>query len=59
VYANKGLAAIWGASVANKGLSSTIDIALHPGVAQCNLAAGRGTDVRMDVYAEYSRQVSF
>jgi hypothetical protein len=39
--ANAGLTAICGLCIANKGLSPKLDIALHPRMAQCNLAAGR------------------
>jgi hypothetical protein len=55
--ANKGLTAICGACIANKGLSSKFGIALHPGMAQCNLAADREIDVRRKVTYDFSRQV--
>jgi hypothetical protein len=47
--ANKGLTAIWLISVANKGLSGKNGIALHPGAAQCSLAAVRELAVREEV----------
>ena len=50
--ATKGLRAICGLCIANKGPSGKVGIALHPGTAQCSLAAGR--DVRRNL-----RQVSF
>jgi len=43
--------------IATKGVSRKVRIALHPGMAHCNLAAGRETFSPIEKYFGISRQV--